>query len=194
MRGASVVADRRQALISSSTLSRMGPSTAAGKTRAAYTTLMESFWNELKLMQGLLVAFVLSGAIGWERERLHRSAGLRTHMLVGMSSALFVVLAETLVSTFGGRDFGVRFDMIGLLGAVVSGISFLGAGVIFSERGRAKGLTTAAGLLATAGVGVACGLHLYVLATGATLLFLFTLAGVRRLAENKDNPIREEEE
>ncbi|QFP76522.1 MgtC/SapB family protein [Deinococcus sp. AJ005] len=156
---------------------------------------MESIWNELKLMQGLLVAFVLSGAIGWERERLRRSAGLRTHMLIGMSSALFVVLAGTLISNFGGRDSGVRFDMIGLLGAVVSGISFLGAGAIFSERGhKAKGLTTAAGMLATAGVGVACGLHLYVLATGATLLFLFTLAGVRRLAEHEDNAIREEEE
>ncbi|OLV18028.1 MgtC/SapB family protein [Deinococcus marmoris] len=156
---------------------------------------MESIWNELKLMQGLLVAFVLSGAIGWERERLRRSAGLRTHMLIGMSSALFVVLAGTLISNFGGRDSGVRFDMIGLLGAVVSGISFLGAGAIFSERGqKAKGLTTAAGMLATAGVGVACGLHLYVLATGATLLFLFTLAGVRRLAEHEENAIRAEEE
>ena len=156
---------------------------------------MESFWTELKLMQGLLVAFVLSGAIGWERERLHRSAGLRTHMLVGMSAALFVVLAETLILSFGSDDDGVRFDMIGLLGAVVSGISFLGAGAIFSDRGqKAKGLTTAAGLLATAGVGVACGLHLYVLATGATLLFLFTLAVVRRLAQGETQSVAEDRE
>lgn len=154
---------------------------------------MESIWNELKLMQGLLVAFVLSGAIGWERERLHRSAGLRTHMLVGTSAALFVVLAETLITSFGGHDDGVRFDMIGLLGAVVSGISFLGAGAIFSDRGhKAKGLTTAAGLLATAGVGVACGLHLYVLATGATLLFLFTLAVVRQLTQAENENAAEE--
>ncbi|QLG13377.1 MgtC/SapB family protein (plasmid) [Deinococcus sp. D7000] len=156
---------------------------------------MESFWNELKLMQGILVAFVLSGAIGWERERMHRSAGLRTHMLVGMSAALFVVLAESLIVSFGTDDNGVRFDMIGLLGAVVSGISFLGAGAIFSDRGqKAKGLTTAAGLLATAGVGVACGLHLYVLATGATLLFLFTLAVVQRLAQGETDSAAEEQE
>ncbi|CAM3368275.1 Putative Mg2+ transporter-C (MgtC) family protein [Deinococcus saxicola] len=156
---------------------------------------MESIWNELKLMQGLLLAFVLSGAIGWQRERLHRSAGLRTHMLIGMSSALFVVLAGTLISNFGGRDSGVRFDMIGLLGAVVSGISFLGAGAIFSDRGqKAKGLTTAAGMLATAGVGVACGLHLYVLATGATLLFLFTLGIVRKLAQGEDDSAAEDQE
>lgn len=155
---------------------------------------MEAIWNELRLMQGLLVAFVLSGAIGWERERLRRSAGLRTHMLIGMSAALFVVLADTLITNFGVRDDGVRFDMIGLLGAVVSGISFLGAGAIFSDRGhKSKGLTTAAGMLATAGVGVACGLHLYVLATGATLLFLFTLAVVRRLAQG-ENSIAEDQE
>ncbi|MBB6017040.1 MgtC/SapB family protein [Deinococcus radiopugnans] len=156
---------------------------------------MDSFWNELKLMQGPLVAFVLSGMIGWERERMHRSAGLRTHMLVGMSAALFVVLAESLIVSFGTDDNGVRFDMIGLLGAVVSGISFLGAGAIFSDRGqKAKGLTTAAGLLATAGVGVACGLHLYVLATGSTLLFLFTLAVVRRLAQGEADSAAEEQE
>lgn len=155
---------------------------------------MEAIWNELRLMQGLLVAFVLSGAIGWEREQLHRSAGLRTHMLIGMSAALFVVLADTLITNFGVRDDGVRFDMIGLLGAVVSGISFLGAGAIFSDRGhKSKGLTTAAGMLATAGVGVACGLHLYVLATGATLLFLFTLAVVRRLAQG-ENDVTEDQE
>ncbi|WP_188903154.1 MgtC/SapB family protein [Deinococcus aerophilus] len=154
---------------------------------------MEGVWQELRLMEGLLVAFVLSGVIGWERERSGHSAGLRTHMMVGMSAALFVVLADTLISNFGGRDAGVRFDMIGILGAVVSGISFLGAGVIFSAgRGeKARGLTTAAGLLATAGVGLACGLHLYVLATGATLLFVFTLAVIQRWLEHKGHAERE---
>ncbi len=144
-------------------------------------------------MEGLLVAFVLSGVIGWERERSGHSAGLRTHMMVGMSAALFVVLADTLISNFGGRDPGVRFDMIGILGAVVSGISFLGAGVIFSSgRGeKARGLTTAAGLLATAGVGLACGLHLYILATGATLLFVFTLGVIQRWLEHSGRTPRE---
>lgn len=146
---------------------------------------MESALNELKLMQGLLAAFVLSGLIGWEREKRNRSAGLRTHILVGVSAALFMVLSETLVITFAGRDDQVRFDLIGVLGAVVSGVSFLGAGAIFSSKAghQAKGLTPAAGLLATAAVGVACGLHLYVLATGATLLFLLTLGPLSRLSE-----------
>ncbi|GBF05307.1 Mg transport ATPase-related protein [Deinococcus aerius] len=144
---------------------------------------METFWMELRLMQGLLAAFVLSGLIGWEREQRNRSAGLRTHILVGVSAALFVVLADTLILRFSDDAPQVRFDLVGVLGAVVSGVSFLGAGAIFSDRRGegAKGLTTAAGLLATAGVGVACGLHLYVLATGATLLFLFTLGWLGRL-------------
>ena len=135
-------------------------------------------------MQGLAVAFVLSGLIGWERERRNRPAGLRTHILVGVSAALFVVLADTLIERFAGDSQQVRFDLVGVLGAVVSGVSFLGAGAIFSDRRSegTQGLTTAAGLLATAGVGVACGLHLYVLATGATLLFLFTLGWLGRLA------------
>jgi putative Mg2+ transporter-C (MgtC) family protein len=145
-------------------------------------------------MQGLLVAFVLSGAIGWERERRNHRAGLRTHILVGVSAAMFVVLGESLIETFGASDNQVRFDLIGVLGAVVSGVSFLGAGAIFSDRrGQgARGLTTAAGLLATAAVGVACGLHLYVLATGATLLFLLTLGVLWRLSD-QENPQRRAE-
>ncbi|KEF34156.1 MULTISPECIES: MgtC/SapB family protein [Deinococcus] len=146
---------------------------------------MEALWEEVRLMQGLLVAFVLSGLIGWERERLGRGAGLRTYILIGVSAALFVVLADTLIVRFADDSELVRFDLVGVLGAVVSGVSFLGAGAIFSDRssGQAKGLTTAAGMLATAGVGVACGLHLYVLATGATLLFLFTLGILGRLTD-----------
>ncbi|WP_019010018.1 MgtC/SapB family protein [Deinococcus aquatilis] len=159
---------------------------------------MEAFWSELRLMQGLLAAFVLSSAIGWERESRNRSAGLRTHILVGVSAALFVVLGESLVNSFAKEDNQVRFDLIGILGAVVSGVSFLGAGAIFSDRHGegAKGLTTAAGLLATAGVGVACGLHLYVLATGATLLFLLTLGVLWRVSEweNKRNHKGEQDE
>lgn len=145
-------------------------------------------------MRGLLVAFALSGLIGWQREANNHNAGLRTHILVGVSAALFMVLGENLVSTFAKQDDQVRFDMIGILGAVVSGVSFLGAGAIFSSRRGegTKGLTTAAGLLATAAVGVACGLHLYILATGATLLFLLTLGPLTRLS-NRDKPVSDDD-
>ncbi|MEF2278156.1 MgtC/SapB family protein [Deinococcus sp. YIM 134068] len=156
---------------------------------------MEGFWAELRLMEGLVAAFVLSGLIGWERERRNRSAGLRTHILVGVSAALFVVLADTLIVRFADDSSQVRFDLVGVLGAVVSGVSFLGAGAIFSDRRGegAKGLTTAAGLLATAGVGVACGLHLYVLAAGSTALFLFTLGWLAPLVGEKGEKMVDEE-
>ena len=131
----------------------------------------------------LLVAMVLSGALGWERERADRPAGLRTHMTVGMASALFVVLAEVLVHRYGTFEL-TRTDPTRVLQAVVAGIAFLGAGTIFvtgGVRGRPRGLTTAASLLATSGVGVAAAVEAYVLAAGSTALFLVVLAVIGRL-------------
>jgi len=124
----------------------------------------------------MLVACALGGVIGWDRESLHKPAGLRTHMLVAGAAALFVILGEGLITQYGTDAPGVRFDLVGVLSAVVTGVSFLGAGTIFSSGSqRARGLTTAASLLATAGIGVACGLMHYVLAAGAALSFLFIL-------------------
>lgn len=139
---------------------------------------MSDALTDLALLVRLGVAFLLSGVIGWERELGRKSAGLRTHIFVGVSSALFMVLAERLVAEYAGEASGVRFDLVGVLGAVVSGISFLGAGAIFSNgRGR-KGLTTAASLLGTAAIGVSCGLQHHILAAGVTLIFIVTLRGV----------------
>ncbi|GGN43727.1 MgtC/SapB family protein [Deinococcus daejeonensis] len=143
--------------------------------------------NQLRLMTGPLVAALLTGLIGWERQAHRAGAGLRTHMLVGISAAVFVVLAEALIRQFGSDNPAVRFDLIGLLAAVVSGVSFLGAGTIFSggQDGQTRGLTTAASLLASSGVGVACGLHLYVFALGITLLFLFVLRPLHHLERGR---------
>ncbi|WP_272976811.1 MgtC/SapB family protein [Deinococcus geothermalis] len=69
-------------------------------------------------MQGLLAAFVLSGLIGWERQQRGHNAGLRTHILVGVSAALFVVLADTLILRFSDDSAQVRFDLVGVLSAV----------------------------------------------------------------------------
>ncbi len=151
-------------------------------------------WTQLTLLAGPLTAFVLSGVLGWEREAKHKSAGLRTHMLVGVSSALFVVLSEAIVQVFANNAPQVRFDVIRVLSAVVSGVSFLGAGVTFSSRRRARGLTTAASLLASASVGVACGLHLYVLATAVTLLFWIILSPLSRLTDRLSVGPSEEEQ
>lgn len=139
---------------------------------------------EVTILVRLVVAMVLTGVLGWERETRGRAAGLRTHMLVGVGAALFVGLGEVLVKGF--REYGElqQFDPTRMLEAVVAGVSFLGAGSIFFARGdRVHGLTTAASLWTTAGVGMAAGVGRYVLATGATLLVFFILRVLLRLEQ-----------
>ena len=156
---------------------------------AIHTRNMADPLTDFYLLLRVLGACLLCGLIGWERELSQKSAGIRTQMLVGGSSALFVVLAEGLILQFGGDSDAVRFDLVGVLGAVVSGVAFLGAGTIFSSgKEQRRGLTTAASLLASAGIGVACGLTHYVLAVGSTLIFLFVLNTVGRLKTDMLGP------
>ena len=133
---------------------------------------------DLTLMLRLVVAGVLAGAIGYEREAAGKSAGLRTHMLVAMTSAFFVAIGEQAVAHFGEGTAGtLRYDPLRVIQAVVIGIGFLGSGIIFVDRERTHtlGLTTAASVWATAGLGIAAGLGRYWAAAGAALLFLAVL-------------------
>jgi putative Mg2+ transporter-C (MgtC) family protein len=135
-----------------------------------------SFEADFLLLLRLLVAALLCGLLGWERETRGKPAGLRTHMLVGVSAALFVSLGELMIVRYREEGMLMRLNMIDILGAVVSGVSFLGAGMIFVSRGKdVQGLTTAASILATSAVGVTAGLEHYVLAAGVTILLLFIL-------------------
>ena len=148
--------------------------------------MVEDLW----LLVRLAVAAALGGVLGWEREKLRRNAGLRTHMVVAMSGALITVLADEIIEVHGraaGNAFG--YDPLRVLGAIVSGVSFLGAGAIFfsKEDQRVQGLTTAASLLATISIGVACGLERYVLAVGAAVL-QFLIVAVLRFVEPEDAP------
>jgi putative Mg2+ transporter-C (MgtC) family protein len=140
------------------------------------------------LLLRLGLTAVLSGAIGWDREVHRRAAGLRTHMLVGISSALFVMLGHDVVHSFSvqpeltGTTVRLSFDPMNLIQAVIAGVSFLGAGTIFVSRDdRVRGLTTAASLLATASVGVAVAMGRFAVGIGTTLLFLFILAVLSRV-------------
>jgi len=145
------------------------------------STAME---NDLNILLRLLAAVVLCGILGWEREANRKQAGLRTHILVGVGSALFVALAEVVVEHFGGRYAHVQFDPTRVLEAVATGISFLGAGTIFVSKAqdeRVHGLTTAAAIWTTAGVGIAVGVERYVLATGATALVFCVLYVLGRI-------------
>jgi putative Mg2+ transporter-C (MgtC) family protein len=142
-------------------------------------------WTELLL---LLIAFVLSMIIGVERQLQQKSAGLRTHTLVGTGAAVF-----TLISAFGfsnviGNE--VRLDPSRIAAQIVSGVGFLGAGVIFTRRDTVRGLTTAATIWMTAGIGMACGAGMPVLAVAATALHLITVRVFARLAKFLPSPDR----
>ena len=121
------------------------------------------------------LALVLSALIGLEREIRQKNAGLRTHTLVGVGSALFV-----LVSKYGFTDVLVTgriiLDPSRVAAQIVSGIGFLGAGLIFVRRDSVRGLTTAAGIWVTAAVGAAAGAGLPVLAAETTAAYLIVVA------------------
>jgi putative Mg2+ transporter-C (MgtC) family protein len=127
----------------------------------------------------LLLAALLSIVIGWERERKHREAGLRTHMLIGMGACLFTALS---LNGFPGGD------PARVAAQIVSGMGFLGAGAILKEGANIQGLTTAASMWVTAAVGMAVASGAWFLAICASLLIWFILVVVQRL---KPETIRE---
>jgi len=115
-------------------------------------------------------AFLLSAAIGLEREIRHKSAGLRTYTVVGVTAALFL-----LVSKYGFTDVlekdRVVLDPSRVAAQIVTGIGFIGGGLIFVQNDRVNGLTTAATVWLVTGVGMACGAGLPLLALGVTLAY-----------------------
>lgn len=133
--------------------------------------------DDLRVLLQVLLVCVLSGFLGWERESAGKAAGLRTHILVGVAAVLFTVVGESMAVSF--RSFGdhVRFDAANLIGAIVTGISFLGAGMIFFKKGPndVHGLTTAAGIVTTAAIGTLVGVEKYFLAIGSTLIVFSVL-------------------
>jgi putative Mg2+ transporter-C (MgtC) family protein len=134
------------------------------------------FATDVSFLLRLLAAALFAVPLGLEREASGKAAGLRTHMLVCFSAALFMGLADLIVIRYGEAP-GIKLDPIEVLGAVVSGVSFLGAGTIFVSRSGTgvQGLTTAASVLATAGVGIAVGLGMYVLAAGSVAILFVIL-------------------
>ena len=134
--------------------------------------------DDLSILLRVVIACVLSGILGWERESRGKAAGLRTHILVGVAAVLFIVIGEFIAVSFKAYGDHVRFDAAGLVGAIVTGISFLGAGMIFFKKGRdhdVHGLTTAAGIVTTAAIGILVGLERYFLAAGSTAIVFFVL-------------------
>lgn len=126
---------------------------------------------EGELILRIFVAGVLGGLIGFEREYRSKEAGLRTHFLVALGSALFMIISQY---GFQGVQAG-RFDVARVAAQVVTGIGFIGAGVIIFQKNSLRGLTTAAGLWVTAAIGLGCGGGMYIISTVATVLVLLVL-------------------
>ena len=118
----------------------------------------------------VFLAFLLGGVVGFERERVRRPAGLRTHMLVAAGCACF-----TVASVYGFDGLGTVRDPARLAAQIITGIGFLGAGTIFRTGSTVRGLTTASSIWVTASIGVVAGLGMFWLAIFTTMLTWFAL-------------------
>lgn len=135
-----------------------------------------SLYTQAEAVVLILLAATLSALIGMDRERRDHNAGLRTHMLVGIGACLI-----SLLSLYAFPD----SDRSRVAAQIVSGIGFLGAGAILKHRDGIHGLTTAASIWATAGVGMAVGTGAWLLAAGATVIIWIVLAVIRKFEDSK---------
>jgi putative Mg2+ transporter-C (MgtC) family protein len=149
-----------------------------------YFCIMDMTWE---FVLRIFVAALLGGAIGLEREYRAKEAGFRTHFLVALGSALFMI-----VSAYGFEGAMSspehRWDVSRVAAQVVSGIGFIGAGTIIFHKSEnvVRGLTTAAGLWVTAAIGLACGGGMYIIAIASTILVLVGLEAFRIVLSNFD--------
>jgi putative Mg2+ transporter-C (MgtC) family protein len=145
------------------------------------TTLLGSV--ELDITVKLLLAALAGGLVGLERERHGRPAGLRTNLLVAVGSCVMVIVSEAFYLKYAmfGADTALRLDPARVAAQIVTGIGFIGAGVILKEGASVRGLTTAASLWTVAGLGMAFGMGFYSLGAIATLLVLISLDFLKKL-------------
>jgi len=138
--------------------------------------------TQANILFDVVIALLLGGAIGLEREIASRPAGFRTHMLVAAAAALFVGLADVLLVRFTYEAYGemLSTDPIRVVEAIVTGVAFLGAGTIFrNQESGVTGLTTAASILMASAIGVAVALDQLALAVGVTAITLVVLRVLR---------------
>lgn len=133
--------------------------------------------NEFGILAEVLLSLLLGGIIGLEREFARKAAGLRTHMLVAGVSTFLVAMGDTILLSYKLHQFSdlIRGDPFRIIGAIVTGLSFIGAGTIIQNKreDRVEGLTTAASLLFVGTIGIAVALQKFILAIGSTLIVFF---------------------
>jgi putative Mg2+ transporter-C (MgtC) family protein len=140
---------------------------------------------EWQIVSRLVIALILGGAIGFDREVKNRPAGLRTHMLIALAAAIFSITTLEIVA--GLEKTGHSADPIRAIEAVTAGVAFLAAGTIIQSRAQISGLTTGASMWLAGAIGVACGFGFYSIAVLATGLALIVLVLLQRLSQ-KINP------
>ena len=134
------------------------------------------FSHDLHLLLRMIVACICGFAIGFERKNRAKDAGIRTHCIVAVASAMMMI-----VSKYGFNDMiegmmfleaDVRLDPSRMAQGIVTGVGFLGSGLIFHQRGSTQGLTTAAGIWATSGIGMALGAGMYRIGVFTSIIML----------------------
>ncbi len=144
-----------------------------------YDIAMTQFFTQnAEIIIRLTIAVTLGICIGAERLIVHKEAGMKTHALVSLGSALFVIVSELIALSYAHLG---GFDPTRIASQIIVGVGFLGAGSIMLQGSRLKGLTTAGGLWVTAGIGMAAGFGFYGLAVVTTILVLFVLIVVNKL-------------
>ncbi len=136
--------------------------------------------QQIRIALQLLLAVFLGCLAGLEREYLGKAAGARTFALVSLSSCLFTIISREGFSSFLGQP-GISLNPASLAGSVITGIGFLGAGLIIFRGIKIEGLTTASGLWAVTAIGMAVGCRFYLIAVFTTLLVIAIFAGLRKL-------------
>jgi putative Mg2+ transporter-C (MgtC) family protein len=132
--------------------------------------------NELALTR-ILIVFVLAGIIGWQREKQHKPAGFRTHVLVGLGSALTMMTGIYMMDLYPN----LNVDPARMSAQVISGVGFLGAGTILKERGSIVGLTTASSIWLVACMGLAVGIGFYAGAVAVSLIAFISLTRIGKI-------------
>lgn len=152
---------------------------------------LESASFQLPFIIRVVVACLCGAAIGYERSVRQKDAGIRTHVIVALGSALMMV-----VSKYGFFDViltdSVSVDASRIAANIITGISFLGAGVIFVRNASIKGLTTAAGIWATSGVGIAIGSGMYLIGIFSTAFMIVLQVVLHKFFQKIENPATNE--
>jgi putative Mg2+ transporter-C (MgtC) family protein len=136
----------------------------------------------LQIIIQLITATVLGGLIGIEREYKRKEAGLRTYSLICLGAAFFTIISFE-IFRLSSNELAIGFSPIQTIGQIILGVGFLGAGLIVLKESHLEGLTTAAGLWVTGGVGIAVGAGLYFEAIFVAFLAIAILAGLRFVEE-----------